>query len=342
MPEPVPWAQQSVAVRTLVGQMRSRYPGVAIDVWSPTAEEQAVDGVPATYQEIAIDTPGPERYVIPLHDEDSYELWRVAVTDPPGAGELLGQDGDLTAVVTIGMDAAAAQADPGRVPVSAWEAGWQPLPTVPAEIAGWSPRVNSLASQALHGGLSLNTVVDDPTARRDHDALRAAFQQQAERLDDSRRDDRRPDPPAGRAVLDARASLHRDDLDATLRHLVTANDLRRHDDPARTSAPGPAPAAVMTRTPGQQRDTAVSNAWRSDMTAAAEIETEARSDDTAPLRAEEIAVLERVDPAVAETARTAGSRTAGGRAVSPHRRPERAVERQVPGRDRDRSVDGSD
>lgn len=338
MPESVPWSQQSGEVSTLVEQMRSRYPGVRIDVWSPTAEEQAVDGVPATYQQIVIDTPGPERYVIPLHPGDAYELWRVAVTDPPGAGELLGQDGDLTTVVTTGMDAAAAQVDPGRVPVSAWEVGWQPLPTVSAEIAAWSPRVNSLASQALHGGLSLNTLVDNPTHQRDRDELRAAFQQQADRLDDNRRDDRRPDPRAGRAVLDARASLHSDDLDATLRHLVTANDLRRHDDPARTSAPGPALAAVTTRTPGQQRDTAVSNAWRSDMTAAAELETEVRTgDDIPPLREEEIALLERVDPDAAET-----PRTAGGRSASPHRRPERAVEQQVPGRDRGRSVDGAD
>lgn len=344
MPESVPWAQQSVEVSTLVGQMRSRYPGVAIDVWSPNAEEHAVDGMPATYQEIVIDTPGPERYVIPLLGDDSYELWRVGVNDPPGAGELLGRDDDLPAVVTTGMDAAAAQAHPGRVPVSAWEVGWQPLPTVPAEIARWSPHVNSLASQALHGGRSLNTLVDDPTTRRDHDALRAAFQRQADRLDDSRRDDDRPlDPLVGSAVLDARAALRTDDLDATLRHLVTANDLRRHGDPARATEPGPAPATVTTRTPEQQRDTAVSNTWRSDMTAAAGIEAEARGGvDRAPLREEEIALLERVDPATAETVRTADGRAAVGRSASPHRRPERTVEQQVPGRDRGRSVDGSD
>lgn len=333
MPESVPWSQQSGEVSTLVEQMRSRYPGVRIDVWSPTAEEQAVDGVPATYQQIVIDTSGPERYVIPLHPGDAYELWRVGVNDPPGAGELLGHDGDLTTVVTTGMDAAAAQVDPGRVPVSAWEVGWQPLPTVPAEIAAWSPRVNSLASQALHGGLSLNTLVDNPTHQRDRDELRAAFQQQADRLDDNRTHDSTPDAPAGRAALDARASLRSDDLDATLRHLVTADDLRRPGDPAQ--APDPARTA---ESPEQQRNTAVSNAWRSDMTAAAELETEVRTgDDIPPLREEEIALLERVDPDAAET-----PRTAGGRSASLHRRPERAVEQQVPGRDRGRSVDGAD
>ncbi|GAA3612345.1 hypothetical protein GCM10022236_12670 [Microlunatus ginsengisoli] len=89
----------------------------------------------------------------------------------------------------------------------------------------------------------------------------------------------------------------------------------------------------------------MSNAWRSDVTAAAEVHAQAdvaaRVGDVRvadPLREEEIELLERVDPAEAQAAR----REVGGRMDCTHRRPERAAAQPAPGRQLGRSVDGSD
>lgn len=338
MPESVPWVQQSVEVRTLIDRLRAGHPGVDVDVWSPTAEERADGDVPVGYQEIVIGTTGPERYVIPLHAGEPYELWRVGVDDMPGTGELIGSHTDLAAVVESAMTAADAQTDPGRVPVSAWEAGWQPWPTVPAAIAAWSPRVHSLTSQALHGRGTLNSLTDDlpgsPAARRDRAELQAAFQQMADRLEETQQP-----APVTAAVLDARASLRSGDLDATLRHLTMADDQRRSSDPH----PQPAAQAGPDVSVEQQPKTAVSNAWRSDMTAAAEVRAQiydgGAMSSVEPLRAEELDLLDRVDPAEAGLARTVQDRSV--RDPSGHRRPERAVEQQSPVQDRGRVVDGS-
>ena len=166
--------------------------------------------------------------------------------------------------------------------------------TVPATIAGWSPRVHSLSSQSLHGRVRLHTL----TSERDRAELWAAFRQTADELDQA-------DTTTGVSaeVRQARAALQGDDLDASLRHLAAADELRR--------------------------ETAVSNAWRSDVSAAAEVRAQAVADPSAPLREEELEMLALVEPPQADLAR----------AHSTHRRPERAIElQQAPGRDRGRSV----
>lgn len=90
---------------------------------------------------------------------------------------------------------------------------------------------------------------------------------------------------------------------------------------------------------------AVSNAWRSDVTAAAEVQATAPTVDNPPdaleapaLRAEEIELVERVDPDQADVlaAGRVADRGVGGRQDWAHRRPERAAEQPTPGRDRSR------
>lgn len=176
--------------------------------------------------------------------------------------------------------------------------------TVPATIAGWSPRVHSLSSQSLHGRVRLDTL----TSERDRAELWAAFRQTADELDQA-------DTTTGVSaeVRQARASLRGNDLDASLRHLAAADELRRQ---AEDLTPAP-------------RETAVSNVWRSDVSAAAEVRAQAVTDPSEPLREEELEMLARVEPAQADLAR----------AHSTHRRPERAIElQQAPGHDRGRSV----
>ena len=176
--------------------------------------------------------------------------------------------------------------------------------TVPATIAGWSRRVHSLTSQALHGQGRLHTLADE----RDRAELWAAFRQTADELD-------QVDTTRGVSaeVRQARASLRDDDLDASLRHLAVADELRRQ---AEDLTPAP-------------RETAVSNVWRSDVSAAAEVRAQAVADPSAPLREEELEMLALVEPPQADLAR----------AHSTHRRPERAIELQrAPGHDRGRSV----
>lgn len=207
--------------------------------------------------------------------------------------------------------------------VRSWEDGWQPWPTVPDEIAAWSPRVHALTSQALHGRGSLNALPhDDPTSRRDRDELRSAFAQATDRLRVDERDSTLHSPGSTNLVESARAALLAEDLDATLRHLVAADARRRPVDAGR-------------------RETAVTNAWRSDLTAAAEVRAQVRASGTVapdgpaamPVREDELALLERVDPTAAD---------AGDRGNWSHRRPERVVDQPPPQWERGRRFDGSD
>jgi hypothetical protein len=206
--------------------------------------------------------------------------------------------------------------------------------TVPPTVAGWSPRVHALASQAIHGNVSLNELLADRADarnRQDWQDLRSALQETTDQLIADRvtaptwlDDDAR----------NARAALRDDDLDSALRLLADA-ELRQRlvdQDPAGADR---GPGAVVDRDPAAvdespaAQDRAVSNLWRSDMTAAAELRAQGeqpqdRTDGTAPaepLREEELTMLDRVDPAEAETARRGG----GGRGRDwSHRRPERA------------------
>ncbi|MFP5284075.1 MAG: hypothetical protein ACLGIF_11570 [Actinomycetes bacterium] len=211
--------------------------------------------------------------------------------------------------------------------------------TVPWEIASWSPRVHSLTSQALHGGRSLDGLLDDsdPWARRDRDELRAAFTAMADRMLAYLPGGSTHMAPVGDAVLEARRSLRDGDFDGTLRGLAAADGLRRRTGPGVGWQRSPEEALddVLAEAAERVRDgrsTAVSNVWRSDRTAAAEVRAEATT-SAEPLREDELELWERVEPAAARRV----TRDVGGRRDWSHRRPERAVE-QTPGRQVGRSL----
>jgi len=369
MPESVTVAEQGPEIVVLVERIRAGRPGLRVDVQSPTPDDRDDIAAVADYQEIVIAAAGPERYVIPLHDENEmFELWRVPVFDMLGAGELVDTHTDLgsavaAALAAITVDQQAMEQPELRRGVERADSGWGPLPTVPAEIAGSSPQAHPLASQALHGGASLNRPVDDLTARRDRNDLRSAMGEMTDRMTSDLDDPSQS--PLRVAMLEARESLEADDLDAALQHLTTADDLRRrYDDPQTT------PAVAADPTDRAKETTAVSNVWRSDMTAATEVQAQVRKsaetgDDeptTGPLREEEVALLKQIDPELAQSAQPAQparqaqaarqapvARQVGGRADWSHRRPERATA-QTPGpqlgrqlgQQLGRSVDGSD
>ena len=294
-------------------------------------------------------------------DAGSHELWRVGMTDMAGPGHLVGTHTDPPADAGSAVAAAAADQDAairqivGSGPVvSAGEPSprsGRGLPTVPEEIASWSPRVHSLASQALHGGRSLNAMVadvTDPQARQDRDDLRSALAQLTNRMLGYLPGGPRESAPIGAEVRDARVCLRAGDLDATLQHLASADELRHRldrSDPGLQDSSEEALRRVLIEAAGRLREQppAVSNVWRSGMTAAAEVRAQVRDSAEGdlgragePVREEELELLDRVDPAEAQAAREAG-----GRVDWSHRRPERATG-QLPGRRRGRSVDGSD
>lgn len=129
-----------------------------------------------------------------------------------------------------------------------------------------------------------------------------------------------------------RDRIHAERADPTL-GADDIDDLRRHADQTSTSHRGDG-----------RGQPAVTNVWRSDLTAAAEIQAQVRGSagraDDAPvsglLREDEIVLLDHVDPDQART-----GRQVGGRMDWQHRRPERATD-TTPGRQVGRSVDGSD
>ncbi len=123
------------------------------------------------------------------------------------------------------------------------------------------------------------------------------------------------------------------------------------DEPTAVNDPATAVGGRGTGLDGRagRVQTAVSNVWRSDMSAAAELQAQVRAAETdgggempGPLRADEVDLLAQVDPDTARTVQRVGGRTGGGRADWTHRRPERAAAQPVPGRQLGRTVDGSD
>lgn len=334
MSELVDRDRQSVEVRRVVDRARSVYSGVEVDVWSPTEEERAGTGAVSTYQEIVVGTSGPERYVIPLNEPGRYEVWRVGVDAPPGSGELIGHERELSDAVDAAVSSARTPSDRRQAARS-----WEPHLTVPSGVASWSTEVYSLASQVLHGGRSLNPLDgqadQDPAVQQTRDELRLALQELAHRLEGT--------PTTGRvttAVNAARESLLDGDLDTTLRHLAVADQVHENDSLN-------VPEADATEPRSAQRDssqqTAVSNAVRSDMTAVEQIQAQARVGVEAdqakrlPLRDEEAELLARFDQEEADLARSLGATS-----DLVHRRPERSVEHQPAARDHGRSVHGSD
>ena len=201
------------------------------------------------------------------------------------------------------------------------------MPWAQQQSGGWSPRVNSLLDELTEHGVL-----------RRVEYIRARMHSWSLTVGDPGHID--VDDPAN---LDPERPLY-----------------VRQDHPAlpgyyaRISAEGEEPAApdnlddlrrrARLETAEHRRETAVTNAWQSVMTAATNVRAQVRdassgpetAPPTEPLREEEIELLARVDPAEAESARAAG-----GRADWTHRRPERAPE-QGAIRGRGRSVDGSD
>lgn len=108
---------------------------------------------------------------------------------------------------------------------------------VPWEIASYSPWVHAQALLALNSGRSLNETTADANwnlaTRQDRDDLHDAFQRMANGFITYLPGGSKHRPQISGPVLDARDSLRRSDLDATLEYLTAASKQREltHDDP---------------------------------------------------------------------------------------------------------------